>query len=77
MLFALVGIMHMKCSEQCLAASECLIAVVVGRIIDYYSYLVLQIVSHQALLIICTIKIFTLIQVWMQETGIYNCLNCW
>lgn len=77
MLFALVGIMHIKCSEQCLAPSECLIAVAVGLIIAYYSYLVLQIISYQALLIICTIKIFTLIQVWMQETGIYNCLNCW
>lgn len=34
-------------------------------------------INHQMLLIICAIKIFTLIQVWTQWTGIYKFLICW
>ena len=36
MLCGLIGIMHIKCSEQFLAHSECSISVVVGVIV-YYS----------------------------------------
>ena len=38
MLCGLIGIMYIKCSEQCLAHSKCSVAVVVGVIIVYSYY---------------------------------------
>lgn len=63
MLCGLIGIMRPKCSEQLLAHSKCSIAVVVGPAV-YYSYshqYGLFINNNQALLLMLTIKIFTLI----------------
>lgn len=63
MLHGLIRIMHTKCSEQFLAHNKCSIAVVVGVIV-YYSYYHqrrLFIKNNQALLLILTVKIFTLI----------------
>lgn len=62
MLCGLIGIMHIKCSEQCLAQSKYSVALVVGVTI-YYSYVHwyyrLLIMENQVLLLIFTIKIYS------------------
>ena len=64
-----------KVFRTVLGTTQCSIAVVdLLLLIILTDYLL---INYQALLIICTIKIFTLIPVWTQWTGIYKCLICW
>lgn len=62
MLCGLIGIMHMKCSEQFMTCNKYSVAFV-GGVIVYYSHhqCRLFINNNQALLLILTITIFTLI----------------